>query len=263
MINLPQTRAADITATLNALIDESDRFRDWNNHQIRALVRELEKLQKVDAKAAFVLFGSLAAICGKVDDVFDSFRKALRLPGEPDAEHEFWTSLGNIGLHSKSSEYGSSLLEPKRGFFPTIWRKAVSRGQLREVWNRLPEAMKTYPDLSKEDFSTLERSIAVMEEHDLSDEDIISVLDLMGEIQRAQGIMFSGRLVSTLQVVRPPDDAPYLYLTIQLDASVSEIHAMNRELARLVVEKCRDGAFPQGVVASFTKVETKDLRAAA
>ena len=105
--------------------------------------------------------------------------------------------------------------------------------------------------------------MAVMGAHGLSDQDIGSVLDLMGEIQRAHRIMFSGGLISILKVMRPPEDPAYLYFTMLLDASVDEIHTMNRELARLIVEKLPEGAFPQGMVAVFAKAYLTELRAAA
>jgi hypothetical protein len=263
MINLPQTIATETADALNALIGESDRLRDWNAAEIQTLVRRLEKLQKVNAKEAFVLLGYLAAICGKIDDVFDYFNKALRLPGEPETKHEFWVSLSNAGLYSKAQEIGSWLLDPKRGFYPEDWQRAVSLGQVLEVWSRLSDAKKTYPDLSQVDFSTVESAAAIMGAHGLSDQHIVSVLDLMGEIQRAHRIMFSGKLVSILKVMRPPDDPAYLYFTMPLDASVDEIHAMNRELARLVVERLPEGAFPPGIVASFAKAHPVELLAAA
>jgi hypothetical protein len=263
MINLPQTLATEVGDAVNALIHESDRFRNWNDAEVRTVVRTIEKLQKVDAREAFVRFGAIAAICGNVDDVFAYYDKALRLPGEAETKHEFCASLGNAGLYSKAQEICSWLLDPKRGFFPKVWQRAVGLGKVLEVWNRLSDAKRTYPDLSQVDFSTVENAVAIMGAHGLSDQDIVSVLDLMGEIQRAHRIMFSGALVSILKVMRPPEDPPYLYFTIPLDAGVGEIHAMNRELARLVVERLPEGAFPQGMVASFAKAEPLALRAAA
>jgi hypothetical protein len=263
MIIVPQTLASETVEALNALINESDRFRDWNASEIQTLVRAIEKLQKVDAREAFVRLGALAAICGNVEGVLEYFRKALLLPGAPATKHEFWASLVNAGLYGKAQEIGSWLLDPKRGFFPKVWQLAVSSGQVLDVWNRLPDAKKTYPDLSQIDFSAIENAVAVMGTNGLSDQDIVSVLDLLGEIQRAHRIMFSGRLVSILKVIRPPEDPAYLYLTMPLDASVDEIHAMNRELARLVVERLPEGAFPQGMVAAFAKAYLTELRAAA
>ena len=263
MIKVPQTLANETVEALNALINESDRFRDWNAAEIQTLVRAIEKLQKVDARQAFVRLGSLAAICGNVDGVLEYHRKALLLPGAPETKHEFWLSLGNAGLYGKTQEIGSWLLDPKRGFFPKVWQSAVSLGQVLEVWDRLPDAKKTYPDLSQVDFSAVENAVAVMGAHGLSDKAIVSVLDLMGEIQRAHRIMFSGELVSILRVMRPPEDPAYLYFAIPLDASVDEIHAMNRELAKLVVERLPEGAFPQGMVAAFAKAYLIELRAAA
>jgi len=263
MIKVPQTLAGETAEALNALIAESDRFRDWNAAEIQSLVRATEKLQKVDARQAFIRFGAIAAICGNVDGLFEYFKKALLLPGELETKHEFFVSLANAGLYGKAQEIGSWLLDPRRGFFPKIWQRAASMGQILAVWNRLPDAKKTYPDLSDVDFSNLDRAVAVMKQHQLSDQHIVSIFDLMGEIQRAHKIMFSGALISILRVMRPPEDPPYLYFAIPLDANVSEIHAMNRELARVVVAKLPEGAFPHGMVASFAKAHPVELLAAA
>jgi len=263
MIIVPQTLATEVGDALNALIKESDRFRNWDDAKVQTVFRAIEKLQKVEAREAFVRFGALAAICGNVDDMVAYYHKALLLPGEVGTKHEFWVSLANAGLYSKAQEIGSWLLDPRRGFFPKVWQQAVSLGKVLEVWNRLSDARRTYPDLSQVDFSTVENAVAVMGAHGLSDQDIGSVLDLMGEIQRAHRIMFSGGLVSILRVMRPPEDPAYLYFAMPLDASVDEIHAMNRELARLVVERLPEGAFPQGMVAAFAKAYLIELRAAA
>lgn len=263
MTAAPQTLETEVGEAINALLHRSDRFRNWNDPEVQAVIRMIEKLQKVDARQAFVRFGCIAAICGNVDDIFSYYQKALRLPGEAETKHEFWASLGNAGLYSRAQEIANWLLDPRRGFFPKVWQRAVSLGNLLEVWNRLSEAKKTYPDLCQVDFSTLESAVAVMEANGLKDGDIIAVLDLAGEIQRTNRIMFAGALVSILKVMRPPEDPAYLYFTIPLDTSVEEIHAMNRHLAKLVVEKLSDGAFPQGVVASFAKAPRIELLAAA
>jgi hypothetical protein len=264
MINLTQTKADETAKALNALVQESDRFRDWGTIEVRAFVRELEKLQKVDAGRAFILFGAFTAICGKVDEVSEYFSKALRLANDSHTRGEFWKSFVNVGLYGKAHEIGTWLLEPNRGFFPSFWQMAISTGQLRATWNRLSDAKKTYPEeLSQADFSMLESAIAVMDASGLDDHDVASVFDLMGEIQRTHRIMFAGQFASKLRVMRPPDDEPYLYFTIPLNASISEIHAMNRELAKLIVERLPDGAFPRGITASFSKAAPAALRSAA
>src|SRR5258708_5750320 len=160
MIKVPQTIANEAVEAINALIRESDRFRDWNAPEVQALVRAMQKLQKVNAKEAFVRLASLAAISGDVDGVREYYKKALYLSGAAEMKHELWGSLGNIGLYSEAREIGSWLLDPKRGFFQKIWQLAVSMGQVLEVWDRLPEARKTYPDLANVDFSPIERAVA-------------------------------------------------------------------------------------------------------
>src|SRR6266705_4809577 len=163
MILVPQTIATEVGDAVNALIRKSDKFRNWDDPEVQTVVREIKKLQKVDAREAFVKFGSLAAICGNVEDVFTYYHKALLLPGELETKHEFWVSLANAGLYSKAQEIGSWLLDPRRGFFPKIWQQSVSLGKILEVWNRLSDARRTYPDLGEIDFSSVESAAAVMQ----------------------------------------------------------------------------------------------------
>lgn len=259
----PKTLSSEALEGFNALIEESDKFRDWNSPEIQVLVQTAESLQKAEAREAFVWLGSLAAICGDIDNLYEYFRKALLHPDQPATKAEYWSALANAALYKKAHEIGRWLLEPKRGFFPSIWERAVSAGYILEVSNRLADATRTYPELSSADVSALESAATLMSQRGLCDDDVVSILDLMGRIQREHRIMFSGKLVSTLKVMRPPEDPPYLYITIQLRAGVDEIHGMNRKLARLVVQELTGGAYPQGIVASFVKSHSIELRAAA
>lgn len=263
MIKIPQTIANETVEGFNALLREGDGFRKWNAPEIQALRKQVGMLQKVDAREAFVRFGEIAAISGEVDLVLEYFHKALQHPDKPKTNHDFWGALSNVGMYGKAHELGNWLLDPRRGFFQKIWQRAVAMGQVRAVWDRLHDAKKTFPELSQSNFSEVEEAAELMSANKINDSDISCVLDLMGEIQRTHGIMFSGDFVTTLRIMRPPEDPKYLYFSLSLKSDVVEIHAMNRELAKLVVEKLPEGAFPRGVVASFVKANPLELRAAA
>lgn len=259
---VPQTIGKEVTDALNDLLKQSERFHDWDSPEVHSLRDRIRVLQKVDAREAFLLFGTLAGICGRPADVLEYLRKALYLPDHEQTKHEFWGALANVGLYREAQELGTWLIDPKRGFFPKIWQRAVALGQILATRSRLAEAKRLYAeDLSRCDFSLLEQAAKVMTDHGLRDEDIGSVMNLAGEIQRTHGIMFSGKFVSIIEVLRPPEDPPYLYIAVPLDAGVPEIHVMTRELAKLVAQKI--GAFPQGLVVRFTKFHPIELRAAA
>ncbi len=263
MIKVPQTLGNETAEALNALIRQTDKIRRWDSFEIQNLLRVVEKLQKVDAREAFVRFGGIAAICGEAERVLEYFGKAQQHPDIINTNHEFWISLANIGLYKRAQEIGIWLLDPKRGFFPKAWERAVSIGLVNEVCNRLDGAKKLYPELEQIDFSDLALAREVMKTNDLTDQDVGDVLDLMGLIQREHGIMFHGAFAAHMKTMRPAEDPVYLYFTIPLDAEVPEIHSMNRELARRIPESLRYGAFPRGMVASFTKAIRQELLAAA
>ena len=134
MIIVPQTLATEVGDALNALIKESDRFRNWDDAEVQTVLPAIKKLQKVDAREAFVRFGSLAAICGNVDDMFAYYHKALLLPGEVETKHEFFASLGNAGLYSKAQEIAvgcsiqGGVFSPKCGSEPSAWAKSLRYG---------------------------------------------------------------------------------------------------------------------------------------
>src|SRR6266700_2596755 len=94
MIIVPKTLASEVGDAINVLLKESDRYRNWDDVEVQTVLREIKKLQKIDARVAFVQFGALAAICGNVGDVVTYYKKALLLPGEPETKHEFWVSHG-------------------------------------------------------------------------------------------------------------------------------------------------------------------------
>ncbi len=266
MSGIPQTIGLDISKGINELIRSSDRFRDWNSPEILALRDDCDKLQKIEAARAFIHRGALAAICGEVEQIFTFFKKALDHPDPVTTKFEFWTSLSNVGMYKSAAELGSWLLVPRRGKFLQVWERAISLGYLRETAVGLIEAQKMFrEELASVDFSLLNNSLKVMDERSLQDADIISVFDLMGEVQRAHRIMFAGDFfVTKFRVMRPPEDLPYLFFSLPIDAGVEEVHQMNRELLKLVVERLPGGAFPGGIVTSFAKaVRNIELPAAA
>lgn len=261
MDKLPQTIGDEVSGALNALIAQSDHFRDWNAPEVRELFHRIEKLQKVDARDAFVRFGCLAAICARVDDVLEYFRKALQHPDVAVTNGEYLGAAANAGMYGKAHEIGNWLLEPRRQCFPGICFKVASLGLIQGVWDRLSDAIRSFPEFAKEDFSQVEAAAKLMRERGLQDADIASVFDVMGEVQREHGYMFSGKFVSDFRVIRPPEDPAYLYFTLPIDADVASVHAMNRKLAAKIVGTL--GAFPQGIVATFAKALPVELRAAA
>jgi hypothetical protein len=109
MPNIPQTINIEVCNAINALILGSDRFRDRNDDNVKAIVREIEKLKKVDPRQAFVSLGSLSAICGDVDGVVAYHRKALLLPDQAETRFEYCVSLMNAGLYSFAQEIASGL----------------------------------------------------------------------------------------------------------------------------------------------------------
>lgn len=261
--NVPVTLETQISEGINVLISESDGMRNRDESAIVALHSEISKLQKVNAREAFVRFGSLAALCGDVEGTLANFKKALMLPDQENTNNEYWTSLINIGLFAKAKEIGVWLLEPRRGFFLNLWRRALFTGLLLETWRLLPEAKKVFPELANEDFSQLASTVDVMKKCGLKDQDVISVLDLMGEIQRAHRIMFHGKLASQIKVMHPPEDSAYLYLVVPVDVASEELRNMNRELAHAVVTSLEQGRFPQGISAAFAKAFPVQARIAA
>ena len=248
----PQTTTIAIQTAIAALIKVSDRFRDWNSDQIIALRDEIEKLHKVDAPTAFNQIGSLAAICGRPDDLAEFYRKARLHPDKLGTNENFWYAFSNAGRYMEAHSVGSQLLHPRHGYFPQIWRRAASRGHLQEVVKLWPVAKKTYRDLDDDDLAPLQREAAFMTTVGLTDQDVLRVLELMGEVQREHRIMFGGHYPLCFQLHDADSEGPaYLFGKMEIDAEVTEVQAMNRRLAKLVVERL--GAFPDGLVLAFRK----------
>ena len=260
---IPKTTGEEIGEGVNALILDGDEFRRFDDPRVVTLWDEATKLQKADARLSFSLRGSMAAICGRIDDTHEYFRKALLHPDIESTRMEYWTALANLGLYSAASEQGTWLLEPKRHFFPAIWERAVSQGHVTEVSNRLAGAKQVFPDLSKSNFAWLEKAAAVMKESGTSDKQIFAVLDLMGEIQRIHGIMFAGRLATHARVMSPPDDPAYLHLSMPVLVNAGKLREMNSELSKLIVKRLPNGMFSPGLVASFYRAAPAALQAAA
>ena len=256
MNTAPKTIEQEIAEAINALLSRGDRFWDWNGVEVTEIRDKISKLQKVDSREAFAQHGALAAICGRPEDLAEFYRKARLLPNKTETDNQFWRCFSNVGQYSFAHSIGSKLLDPKLGFFPKYWERAVSGGHIREVYENWSATEKTFPDLNKEDLGVVRDAARVMIDRGLSDADIVAILDLMGEVQREHQIMFSGQHPLILRVIEESEDPSYLYAVMHIDATIDEVQAMNRKVAALVAQRL--GAFPSGLVMSFRKAVRRE-----
>ena len=257
MTPIPETIAKAVSESILALFNESDRFHDWDSPEITAIRDEITKLQKVDAQAAFKNFGSVAALCGRKEDLRQFFRKSCLLPDRRSNEFSFWLNFANAGEYAEAREIGSKLLQPKLGFFPRLWEKAVARGQIREVVDLWPVAKRTFLDLDDKDLDPVRKIDEVLRTWGITDADLIAILEILGAVQQSHRIMFSGARPLNFDVMEGDPDGPaYVYATMFIDAPIEEVQIMNRKVANAVAEKL--GAFPSGLVMAFRKARARE-----
>jgi hypothetical protein len=248
----PATTAKELTERLNALIRTHD-FWNISDTFVAELLHEAEKLQRADARESFVLRGSVYAMCGDVEQTLHWYDKALKHPDVLATRCAMWISFGNLGLFKLAHEHGSWLLDAKRAMFANAWSRALTMGHVLETRDRLADNLRTFPELARVDFSLVHEAAEVMQIHGLTDAQLVSVLDLAGEIFREERTGFASALHDWLKIIRPPEDPPYLHFGVPVNVSPTKVAEMNKTLSRRVVERLPNGVFPPGVVVSFTK----------
>jgi hypothetical protein len=260
----PETLARDITDGINRLLQQSDEFRSIDSPQVLALLEQIEKFSDIDPAEALVRRAAISAICGRAEDLPSLYARALDLSAGGDVRHEFWVNFCNVADYRRAAEVGAWLLDPKNGFFPSVWKQALALGQIRLVASHLMKAQNMFrTKLADEDFSVLGQATKAMQSHALTDQAVIDVLDIAGQIQRAHGIMYSG-IGPSLNVMAPPDEPAYLSVHIPVDVQTTKVHQMNRDLGRAIVERLPARKFPEGLVVSFRQaVKQEPFRSAA
>lgn len=255
---IPQTLAAKVTESLNELINQSDGFRSAESPEISSILEDIRKLQATEPAEALVRRGAIAALCADVEQLEKLYQEATA--NNSFVKQEFAVNFANAGAYRRAYEISAPLLDPKQGFFSSLWRRAMAFGYLAAISQGLPSARKMFKSLADEDFTLIDSASRAAKEHALSDEMIVSVFEIAGNIQRQHRMMFAGA-GPRLTVVKPAEESPYIQFSIPIDLPAGEIRQMNRELAHVVAERL--GGYPDGLVLTFRKSEIEKQRAAA
>jgi hypothetical protein len=242
---MPATIAADVTEKLNQLIDATTGYRSSTDFELRALLRECDKLANADAFSASLNRAYAVHLTGDLDSAKYWLTNAGKFPGSRLTIAHAWTGIHcNLGFFAIAANSFASLPPDvctdrehlaSLGLLCGAFSDVIAKSEGTSVAGPLDDLVRI-----------ARRSTMVLETLKVDRNQMAAVLDAAGEVLRRHKLLFAGEL----PVVHTLDDADgvgmlYQYV-VPVDCETAD--AMTNEVIDLLIDRDLDRL---GIAFSF------------
>src|SRR5574341_1229810 len=220
------TKAEQLNERMQALARQDN----VSEFEIANLRREAKSIEQEFPVAAFMAFGLLAAIEGRADEVYENYRKALRISPNAIVYSNFSTSLNWLGLYSDALKHVQEAhrLEPSDLIIlDNLINCAVHVGVFHQAEKYLDERARLHPKTPHLHESFIRSAVEVMEANGVSDEQVQMIQELTEQVLRANGTRSTR--VEFLEM--EDEDSRWVSAWIELPLPVERVVDLNFKLA--------------------------------
>jgi Tfp pilus assembly protein PilF len=245
----PKTKAQTVLEDINNVVTEATHYLapdDWN---VRRLLRLTDELIRVEPATGHSAKGGVYQLTGDVERVNYHDDNAIALaPSDATFDANKCSHLSNLGFFSEAQKYFDRGVNPERGKMTQTWHRGYLCGAFQTMVRHLDKARNNMKlDLEGLDTDTAERAAKVLGKRGASDSDVAEVLDLAGQVLRADSLFFVGPC-PCVGVFDHAGHEPFVEITFDLDASTKQVHELYRRFVDLMTEELPATPSPLSVV---------------
>lgn len=207
--------AATISSAVNNRISEiqstATRYLDCKSFEVKSLFFEANKLVKVDPVAGHVAIAAINQLVGDLAKTRYHINNAFRLGGDIQTHGSAAAFEVNLGCFSQGQKHYAEIGNPEAGFFSKSFSIGLTSGAFACMSQFLDIAEKMKIDTSALPVETVRRANAVLSKAGVSDEAFARVLDLAGEVLRAEQVFYA-------------HDCPFIYVDDETTDSPQRVY---------------------------------------
>lgn len=188
----PATIASDVLGEIRALALSAGHYFSENAPEIRALAAAIDRLQKADAREAFLARAKLYMLCGDVDGAFGQLRKADALGFDRFAIAARAIVQINLGFVSDAQKSVAIAADPTGGYFSSYAPLVVNAGAIRTFEALLCSADKLQLEIDQDFSRKICDAASILAEANITDSEVGKYLDVVGEIMRENKVFYLG-----------------------------------------------------------------------
>lgn len=231
--------------------------------EMRQLLRRIDALKNADAGQAFLLQATVFQLVGNLDEMLDALRKARALVGPLEFAKCSVATYLNAGLYSQAQKEARISSNPINGAFSASIKHALMSGLFKTLTNYLEVADKLKLDVDEATRDQIAQANAIAEHYDLSEEIIAALLNEVGEVFRANRMIYFGEPTLTIWGFDKFEDVePHISFDYLIDRDASNVANMREQLATQIAESAL-GCYPDGLVVRFSPANRQRELAAA
>ena len=231
--------------------------------EMRQVLKRIETLKNADPGQAFFLQAGVYQLTGDVDSMFEALRKARALVGPVEYAIHSIPPLLNTGFYTLAQNEARVASNPINGHFSAEINHAYVAGLFSTLSTYLDAADKLKLSIDECVRDKITQANAIAQHYELSEETIAGVLNEVGEVLRANRLIYFGEPSLTLWGFDKFEDVePHISFDFQINRDVASIASLRDQLATRIATSDL-GRYPDGVVVRFSAIHrARELAAA-
>ena len=222
--------------------------------EMRQLLKRIEALKNADPGQACLLQASVYQFVGDIDETLDALRKARTMVGPVEFAKTSVTTYMNTGLFSLAQKEARISSNPINGEFSACIKHALMVGLFKTLSNYLDVADKLKLSVDDDMREQIAQANAIVEHYDLSEETIAALLDEVGEVFRANRMIYFAEPMLTIWGFDKFENVePHISFDFFIDRDVNDVANLREQLATRIAES-EAGCYPDGLVVRFSPV---------
>lgn len=241
----------DLRQRVADLLVRSTHYADSNTFEVKALLKDADKLTNAVPFAGSLIKAEVHHVCGDVEGFRYWISNARKLGGALHADQSEMIGLGNLGFFSEAAPLYKKVASVPTGQLGTVFGLGLLLTSFAHMIKAAQAAELAQLQLEGiEGLPLAQKGAAIMTKLELEESQVQAVLDVAGEVLRKHR-MFWQQSAPEIRVVDNADGASMLY-QLYIGASAQEACRLTDEVIDLMV--LRDIDAP-GVAFSFLPLE--------
>lgn len=234
---VPATIANQLNDSIEHMLLVATKYLNINDFEIRRLIAEAKKLQKVDAYAGHLALGNIYHLCGDHVQMRYFHRNADRL--RYDLNTHGWSTACecNLGFVSIAQEHFGIVGEPKSGEFTKAFTLGLACGAFQLLGEYIEQAEKMQLDLTGLPVSLAKEAREVLSNAGITDADVAAMLDIAGEIMREERVFYAGNPEQMVMIETGDSlDSSCVHMTYWIPLSGKQVAVMATRMDDKIAE---------------------------
>ena len=245
----------DIFRELDDLTKSMSNFMNESDFRFLQLLKNLDKLAKVDAVSASEGRALLYAVAGNIQKMDYWLNNMDKLGSKSQSFHSEFRGCVNLGLFSRAARIFPEIISIEQQNIKNLLNLGLTCASFGTMLSRAEAASRAnleLPDMARQTLDTAMQSKAALDKLGISEQDVQAVLDIAGEILREKKLFWQNLV--HISIIDSEEGVGLLY-QLEVCVDIPTASSMTDDVLMRMVDRDLD---KPGIAFSFLPLTSRN-----